>query len=46
MLVCIPVELFLDDGCQLLVKSLQVSEADQERVALWTDQLLCVTQIL
>lgn len=45
-LVLIPVELLLDDGCQFLVKSLQVSKAHQKRVALWTDQLLCITQIL
>lgn len=46
LVVWIPVELLLDDGCQLLVKSLQIGEAHQECVALRPDQLLRITQIL
>lgn len=41
-----PVVLLLDGGGQLLVEALQVCEAHQQRVSLWTDQLLSFLDIL
>lgn len=41
-----PVVLLLDGGGQLLVEALQVGEAHQQRVSLWSDQLLGFLDIL
>ncbi len=41
-----PVELFLDGGCQFLIKALQVCKTDHECVPFRPDQLLCVPQVL
>lgn len=44
--VASPVVLLLDGGGQLLVIALQVCEAHQQRVSLWSDQLLGFLDIL
>lgn len=41
-----PVVFLLDGGGQLLVEALQVCEAHQQRVSLWSDQLLGFLDIL
>lgn len=45
-MVALPVVLLLDGGGQLLVEALQVGEAHQQRVSLWSDQLLGFLDIL
>lgn len=38
--LCSPIVLLLDDGCQLLVEDLQVGEAHLQSVSLWPNELL------